>query len=271
MIRSITLVFAVLIVVQGSILPENKELLPRPRYDPNLHSVDEHGKIVGGFAINITDAPHQVSLQSRGRHICGGSIIANQWVLTAAHCTDGASASNLKVRVGSSRHASEGRLIDINRIVQHPNYNSDSIDYDYSLLNLKEVIEFGSNAKPIALPKQGEAVKDNTRCTISGWGNTQSSAESNAVLRAAYVPAVNQQRCNKAYEIYGGVTDRMICAGLRQGGRDSCQGDSGGPMVANKKLVGVVSWGLGCARPNYPGVYSRVAVVREWIRENAGV
>lgn len=90
-------------------------------------------------------------------------------------------------------------------------------------------------------------------------------------LRAAEVPVVNQEACGQAYESFGGITDRMICAGHTEGGKDACQGDSGGPLVAEGKLIGIVSWGYGCARPNYPGVYSRVAVVRDWIRENAGV
>lgn len=85
------------------------------------------------------------------------------------------------------------------------------------------------------------------------------------------MPVVNQEACGKAYEDFGGITDRMICAGHTEGGKDACQGDSGGPLVAEGKLIGIVSWGYGCARPNYPGVYSRVAVARDWIRENAGV
>lgn len=95
--------------------------------------------------------------------------------------------------------------------------------------------------------------------------------ESRANLRAAVVPKANQQLCNTSYSRYGGVTDRMICAGLQQGGKDACQGDSGGPLVNKDTLVGVVSWGYGCAVPNYPGVYSRVSSVRDWIKTVSGV
>lgn len=106
---------------------------------------------------------------------------------------------------------------------------------------------------------------------MTGWGNTQSSTESTFWLRSANVPAVNQTKCSDAYREFGGVTDRMICAGYEKGGKDACQGDSGGPLVYENKLVGVVSWGYGCARPNYPGVYSRVASVRDWIKAQSGV
>lgn len=85
------------------------------------------------------------------------------------------------------------------------------------------------------------------------------------------VPIVNQKKCARAYQNVGTITDRMICAGYDKGGRDACQGDSGGPLVANDVLIGVVSWGQGCAMANFPGVYSRVATVRNWINEYTGV
>lgn len=85
------------------------------------------------------------------------------------------------------------------------------------------------------------------------------------------VPSVNQTECSKAYNNMGGITDRMICAGFKAGGKDACQGDSGGPLVADNKLVGVVSWGYGCAKPDYPGVYSRVAAARDWIRSKTNI
>lgn len=104
-------------------------------------------------------------------------------------------------------------------------------------------------------------------------GYTQNSNESRERLRAAIVPIANQDYCNQQYG--GMITPRMICAGFKEGGKDSCQGDSGGPLVdknrENAQLIGVVSWGNECALPNYPGVYSRVTSVRDWIREVSGI
>lgn len=107
-------------------------------------------------------------------------------------------------------------------------------------------------------------------------GATQNSSESNAIIRAAYVPIVNQDYCNTQYKPLGRpITERMICAGLENGGKDSCQGDSGGPLSiesdGERFVVGVVSWGRGCALPYYPGVYSRVSSVRSWINDITGL
>lgn len=245
------------------------------------------GKIVGGYKINIEDAPHQVSLQQGYGHICGGSIISSKWILTAAHCTNGGTASKFKVRVGSSESAKGGELIQVARIVQHKQFNYSSVDYDYSLLELSQEIQFDDTKKAIKLT-EGKEENDGSMVKVSGWGNTQSS-ESRAWLREAEVPLVNQDLCSEKYAKYGGVTPRMICAGFMEGGKDACQGDSGGPLFTKDGelcfwfleylifllflgvLVGVVSWGYGCAKPDFPGVYSRVSVARQWIKENSGV
>jgi len=238
------------------------QYLPRPRLD---------GRIVGGSRIDIRAVPWQVSLQRGGSHFCGGSIIGRRHILTAAHCTDGQRAQYIKVRMGSSYHSSNGTVVAVNKIIQHPNFNMQRIDYDYSILELNETIEYDETKRKISLPNQGEEIDDDTECFVTGWGNTQSSVESREFLRGAEVPIVNQNDCADAYKQFGGVTDRMVCAGLKQGGKDACQGDSGGPLVCRGMLVGVVSWGYGCAQPSYPGIYSRVPCIRTWIAEKIGI
>ncbi|XP_055907479.1 trypsin-1-like [Eupeodes corollae] len=237
-------------------LAQSARLLKKPMID---------GRIVGGHQIDIADAPHQISLQRYNSHSCGGSLIKKNIVLTAAHCTSGASASSLKVRIGSSLYASGGVLVAVKKVTVHPKYNPSTIDYDFSILELEDYKTKGLTSGNAKLPKAGEDVADGTLLQVTGWGNTQNSQESRLHLRAASVPKTNQEKCNSSYARYGGVTDRMLCAGLEKGGKDACQGDSGGPLMEGDVLVGVVSWGYGCAVPNYPGVYSRVSSVREWI------
>lgn len=247
------------------------------------------GKIVGGLPITIQDASYQISLQTRNFHICGGSVISENFVLTAAHCTSGQSASSLTIRAGSDLYRSGGVVVRVEKILQHEKFDYSKIDFDFSLLKLAAPLNFSDLIQPIALPSQDEIVEDDSLCIVTGWGNTQNSQESRDKLRAAYVPSVNQAECDAAYRNFGGITDRMICAGYKSGGKDACQGlllerrllrrflnylftgDSGGPLVSGEKLVGVVSWGYGCAIAGYPGVYSRVAAARDWIKEKSGV
>ncbi|XP_055536363.1 trypsin 5G1-like [Wyeomyia smithii] len=264
------ILFAVVFIISGATvcvhaLPPDEQHLLRPWWNGRFPS---SGRIVGGYDVNITDVPFQVSLNYGWGHTCGGSIISSRWVLTAAHCIN---SGSLTVRVGSSRHAQGGRLVKVARKEKHQKYNSNTIDYDFALLELSEDLELTDEIYPVDLPEQDEPVTDGACLQVSGWGNTQNAMRISKTLRAANVPAVNLEQCAKSYASFGTITPRMLCAGFEEGGKDACQGDSGGPLVAGGTLVGVVSWGLGCARPGYPGVYSRVGAVRDWVREVSGV
>ncbi|XP_065077902.1 trypsin-1-like [Ochlerotatus camptorhynchus] len=263
-------------VVGVSCAPSEQPQRPRPWWNPSIlfnHLTPKStSRIVGGFKVTIEDVPYQISLRNwGGSHMCGGSIISSRWILTAGHCAYRSSNSMYTIRAGSTNRQEGGEVLKLKRIIQHPLYDPNIIDYDFSLLELKEEMSFDSTRAPIELPEQDEEVGDGALCRVSGWGDTMSSVESTTMLRATDVPAVNQDRCSTAYVDFGGVTPRMICAGYWEGGKDACQGDSGGPLASGGKLIGVVSWGYGCAEEGFPGVYSRVAAVREWIRKETGV
>nr|ABV60308.1 putative trypsin [Lutzomyia longipalpis] len=254
--------FVVLSLLLVGVWGANVKFFPKPRLD---------GRIVGGYVINIEDTPYQLSLQRSNWHICGASLISESFVLTAAHCTFGSSANSFTVRTQTSFHGRGGVVVGVKRIIQHPKFDYSTIDYDFSILELAAPVEFNEKLQPIRLPEQDEDVEDGTPLLVTGWGNTQNAQESREQLRAAIVPKSNDEVCNKAYGQFGGITARMICAGLPEGGKDACQGDSGGPLASDGVLVGVVSWGYGCAVRGYPGVYSRVASVRDWINASTNI
>ncbi|KAL0267410.1 UNVERIFIED_CONTAM: hypothetical protein PYX00_009688 [Menopon gallinae] len=179
------------------------------------------------------------------------------------------SASSLAVRTGSSRRQSGGAVHKVSRILMHPRYNSNTNDYDVGLLYLASNIQLGGNSRAISIigsePTSG-------RLLLSGWGDLREGANAGSPnLMSVEVNIVSRSSCEKAYASAVKITPRMFCGGAP--GKDSCQGDSGGPAVVGGKLAGVVSFGIGCARPNYPGVYANLANsdIRQWIKQNAKV
>lgn len=177
----------------------------------------------------------------------------------------------LKVRIGSSTWDQGGDLIDAAQIIIHPQYNANTLTYDFSLINLAQHVTFSSIARPIGLVSTNFQILAGAVGTVSGWGETQDPGVRDTQLRAVQLPIVARQRCNLTYQFLGGIDGTMICAGYAEGGRDSCFGDSGGPLVAANGLqMGVVSWGVECAG-SLPGVYSRVSAARGWIKAMSGI
>ncbi|XP_013139065.1 PREDICTED: plasminogen-like [Papilio polytes] len=226
-------------------------------------------RIVGGEDIDIRLAPYQVSLLRRGRHTCGGAIISNDLIVTAAHCVTGSNARDYSVRVGSSSSQSGGQVIPVSDLVWHRNFTYSKMDCDVALVRLAVPLVFSDSIAPIDMLQVNEEIPDGDITMVTGWGNLRETGGYPRQLQMVLVPTVNTVICDVAYSPSYTVTATMICAGVPEGGKDACQGDSGGPLVHNGRLAGIVSWGLGCARPNYPGVYAKVAALRDWIDENS--
>jgi len=216
-------------------------------------------KIVGGAVAVKGEFPFLVSLQDLAGHFCGGALIAKDWVLTAEHCVaDG--VGTVVIGLHDLRETAGTERFQVDRVVPHPLRSAQ--DYDYALLHLSGESKF----TPIALNRA--KISKNVNLFTAGWGDTaEAGGMQENFLHKVTVPFVSAERCSAVYP--GWITDRMICAGYDAGGKDACQGDSGGPLFmgsgARRTLVGVVSWGNGCARPNFYGVYSKVNVVTEWI------
>ncbi|XP_076594234.1 trypsin-1-like isoform X1 [Chaetodon auriga] len=220
----------------------------------------EDDKIVGGYECERHSQPHQVSLNA-GYHFCGGSLVNENWVVSAAHCYK----SRVEVRLGEHNirvNENTEQFIRSSRVIRHPKYNAYNIDNDIMLIKLSKPAVFNQYVQPVALPTR--CASAGTMCTVSGWGSTMSSTADSNKLQCLEIPILSQRDCDKSYP--GMITDAMFCAGYLEGGKDSCQGDSGGPVVCKGKLQGVVSWGYGCAERNHPGVYAKVCLFTDWLQ-----
>ncbi|KAK9694496.1 Trypsin [Popillia japonica] len=244
------------------------------------------GRIIGGHPVDIEDYPYQVSVQILSCHYCGGAIISDRYILSAAHCYSGWKALlPYTVRAGSRYRYEGGQVVSVMKISTHPNYNKTApTDSDISILRIAPSLTFGSGvapislaeqnqafadgtwAAPISLPEQNQAFADGTWAVVSGWGYVNEDGSILNQLQAVWVPIVDNTRCESLYKVLNQkVTKSMVCAGYINGGKDACKGDSGGPLVANGLLFGIVSWGVGCAAPRAPGVtIFRVILVVLW-------
>jgi secreted trypsin-like serine protease len=236
--------------------------------------------IVGGNNTTITNHPWQISLQSNsGFHFCGGSILDESWILTAAHCVSGSSASSMRVVAGVTRvsQSSSGQVRSVAQILVNPGYSTPSRGHDAALLRLSTPLDLSTtSARPIAIATPADRSAGRTdpgvNATVTGWGTLSSNGSSPDVLQEVTLPIVSESATEQAYG--QDITDDQIAGGvLGVGGRDSCQGDSGGPFTVSdgnggRLLAGIVSWGNGCADARYPGLYSRVSSFASWIQSN---
>ncbi len=236
---------------------------------------------VGGEKAAPGEFPWQVALldgsvgNTFDAQFCGGALISERWVATAAHCVfDGRvePPSAVDILVGTISLKSGGVRIDVDTIVVHPRYDERTSENDIALLRLVEPVDV-ETLPPVTLGEETALTAAGTLATAIGWGDTLVKGERFPVdLRKVNVPIVTNRVCNGPRSYAGEVKTKMLCAGLAAGGKDSCQGDSGGPLVVPDgdggfALAGITSWGARCAAPNKYGVYTRVARFATWIEK----
>lgn len=232
--------------------------------------------IVGGQTVSISEYPYQISLQTTsGSHFCGGSIIDDEWIVTANHCVDGQSAGNMRIRAGSTAKNSGGQIRSVAQIIMYPGYVTTSQGKDIALLRLSTPLDLtDANVSAIQWVRSSDAAAGLTDAGVntvtSGWGTLSSGGSSPTNLQAVDVPIVSNADADAAYP--ENITSDQLAAGLLGvGGKDACQGDSGGPLVVKNSagtgvlLAGVTSWGYGCADAQYPGMYARVSSFDSWL------
>ncbi|XP_044114686.1 ovochymase-2 isoform X3 [Neovison vison] len=247
-------------------------------------------RIVGGSQVEKGSYPWQVSLKRRQKHICGGTIISAQWVITAAHCVANRnSATTLNVTAGEYdlSHIEPGeQTLTIETIIIHPYFSiKKPMDYDIALLKMDGAFHFGQFVGPMCLPELKERFEAGFICTTAGWGRSAEDGVLSKVLQEVNLPILTQDECMAALltlkKPFSGRT--FLCTGFPDGGGDACQGDSGGSLMCRNKegtwtLAGVTSWGLGCGRgwrnnmrkdeQGSPGIFTDLRKVLPWIHKH---
>nr|XP_022321791.1 fibrinolytic enzyme, isozyme C-like [Crassostrea virginica]XP_022321856.1 fibrinolytic enzyme, isozyme C-like [Crassostrea virginica] len=249
-----------------------KKMAPKPEFSDGFH------RIVNGQEASPGEWPWQVSLQYRQfsflqhSHICGGSLVQPNWVLTAAHCVDGLTMNNLRIEAGIHKVSESGATRTINRVIMHPQYSSTGAGYpnDIALLELSSAFTLGDSIGLATLPAStNEDFTYNANCYITGWGRTSGGgALSDPLMEAQMTNIPNTECANRWSGVSGAaINNGHICP--FEPNKSACNGDSGGPYVCEKNggymLAGVTSWGISTCDGTFPSVYTRVSYYLAWL------
>ncbi|KAI5711946.1 hypothetical protein M8J75_004486 [Diaphorina citri] len=244
--------------------------------------VERNQRIVGGNVTKLHEFPWIAALTKKGKFYCGATLIAKRHVLTAAHCIEGVNPKEIKVTLGEHDRLSKNESVPViirkvKRAIRHPDFSLSNFNNDIALLEMESGVDFEApQIHPACLPGNNEANYTGKIGIVAGWGRLDERKPTANSLRKVEVPILSEEECKSAGYSASRITNNMLCAGYAEGKRDSCQGDSGGPLQiavarpGKMEVIGIVSWGRGCARPNYPGVYTRVANYLNWIHAQLG-
>ncbi|KAK3588525.1 hypothetical protein CHS0354_014235 [Potamilus streckersoni] len=247
---------------------EEKQLAPPPKFE----------QIIGGMNAVPGANPWQVGVRINldffASHWCGGTILSEYWILSAAHCFRKYGKDDIVVRAGDYNNKvydDHEQEFKIDVLITHERYDDDTVDYDIALIKIRPQdgrgIVFNDYVQPACLPESNTEYEAGMKCHISGWGKMFDAYPN--ILQSAIIPIISESVCKHVYKEE--LTPRMFCAGYLSGRVDSCAGDSGGPLVCDIQgkytVIGATSWGRQCAVPNSPGVYAKVKEFLQWIKQ----
>ncbi|KAJ6634729.1 Trypsin-1 [Pseudolycoriella hygida] len=230
--------------------------------------------IVGGTEAEAGEFRGKISIQfANGTHICGGTLIHASHVLTSASCMTTSEGEvihpstyrligdDLSISVQSSNQNRQVR--EVTHVFVHPEYNLHNFDHNVAVIRTNESFLASSTFNTVSRPL--DSPPPNTQCSVAGWGNIFHNGPISFQLRRINATVISRALCNSEDSYGGAVRGGMFCAGDMNGGQDTCQGDGGGGLICDNMVFGIVSWGVECALPNFPGVYTDVAIYNTWI------
>lgn len=236
----------------------------------NSSAEDEIPRIVGGYRLGQHQYPYVAGYSSQQGDqlifLCGASIISKTFVLTAAHCVDVKTNGLGVVRVGSLTKNQGGEVVKVKAAFVHELFKT-QVDHDFALLQLEQPLKLSKTVKKVHLPEKNFEIPEGESVFVAGWGRLAEHGALSNQLMGIHLKVFNTKKC---VEIYSNMEEQAsknnICTYVGQG-KDACDGDSGGGLIHKSVIVGVVSFGEGCAREGVPGVYSKVSMVVDWIKE----
>ncbi|XP_011878399.1 PREDICTED: soluble guanylate cyclase 89Da-like [Vollenhovia emeryi] len=239
-------------------------------------------RIVGGNVTSVYDYPWLVSMSKKGTFYCAGSIITRRHVLTAAHCLQGFDIRTIKLVLMDNDRSSIGSNAIVRHIKSaaiHENFHSYTFNNDIAIIEMDEPVPVNGIVRTACLPEDKMIDYTGALATVVGWGRTGETKPVSDELRKVNLPILSREECDQAGYAKNRITENMFCAGYilhpdgAIGGRDACFGDSGGPLhvkgiYGQLEVVGIVSWGRGCGRPNFPGIFTKLTNYIGWLKDH---